>query len=367
MVALSFLTSPPDAARLTGLVSGSGHVVAASGPNPAWFGQPWFYTVAVPGLFAAQNPVFLPGYFQRGLDPAMSPQMANEIRCAVPAGDICGEGAVWHPQQSALYWADINRFLVHRFIPAISSTRTWIFDEPVTSVNLTEDRELLLLVFASRIGLWSPHTHPHVDTIFRLPTAPEMRFNDAGVDPRGSLWAGTMRNNVGPHGEDRDVPFSGGVLLRIDPDGTATEWKRGIGLANTVAWSPDGKRFYSGDTRANTLSQFAFDQASGAISGEQPFLNGYEYGAPDGSAMDAEGFLWNARPGAGCVIGIAPAGRVDQTVPLPVSRPTTCAFGGDDLHTLYITSARSAEQYSGSVFALQTHVPGIPAGRFRLR
>jgi sugar lactone lactonase YvrE len=297
----------------------------------------------------------------------MSAQIVNEIRCAVPAGDICGEGAVWHPEQSALYWTDINRFLVHQFMPTASSTRTWIFDEPVTSVNLTEDHELLALVFASRIGLWSPRNHPLVETIYRLPTAPEMRFNDAGVDPRGSLWAGTMRNNVGPRGEDLNVTFSDGVLLRIDPDGAATEWKNGIGLANTVAWSPTGKRFYFGDTRANTISQFSYDEASGAISNERPLLNSYKYGAPDGSAMDAEGFLWNTRPGASCVIRIAPDGRVAQTISLPVSRPTTCAFGGDDLQTLFITSARSAEQYSGSVFALQTHVRGLPARRFRLR
>ncbi len=297
----------------------------------------------------------------------MSAPMTNEIRCAVAAGDICGEGAVWHPEQSALYWTDINRFLVHRFTPAASSTRTWIFHEPVTSVNLTEDRDLLTLVFASRIGLWSPRTHPRVVTIYELSAAPEMRFNDAGVDPRGSLWAGTMRNNVGPRGEDLGIGFSNGVLLRIDPDGTATEWKNGIGLSNTVAWSPDRKRFYFGDSGANIVSQFAYDEATGAISNEQPFLNGYEPGLPDGSAMDAEGCLWNARYGGGCVIGIAPDGRVEQIVKLPVSRPTTCAFGGDDLRTLYITSARSAEQYSGSVFALQTQVRGLPARRFRLQ
>ena len=296
----------------------------------------------------------------------MNAEMRKEIRCAVPAGDICGEGAVWHPEHSALYWADINRFLVHRLTLATSSTQTWIFDEPVTSVNLTEDIERLLLVFASRVGIWSPRAHPNVDTIFRLHTAPEMRFNDAGVDSRGSLWVGTMRNNVGLHGEDLDVPFSDGVLLRIDPNGTATEWKNNIGLANTVAWSPDLKRFYFGDTRANTLSQFAYDETSGTISDEQPLLNGYERGAPDGSAMDAEGFLWNTRPGAGCLIRIAPDGHVERTVRLPVSRPTTCAFGGDDLQILFVTSARSAEQYSGSVFALQMQVPGIPARRFRL-
>src|ERR1039458_7542902 len=160
--------------------------------------------------------------------------MPDEIRCVVPAGDICGEGAVWHPEQNALYWTDINRFLVHRFDAGSQATNTWIFDEPVTAVNLTTDPELLLLVLGSKAGLWSPRTHPQVQTIFRLPAAPEMRFNDARVDPRGSLWVGTMRNNVGPQGENLDVTFTDGALYRIDPEGGASEWKKDLGISNTV-------------------------------------------------------------------------------------------------------------------------------------
>jgi sugar lactone lactonase YvrE len=291
----------------------------------------------------------------------------DEIRCVAPAGDICGEGAVWHPEQNALYWTDINRFLVHRLDVGTQATNTWIFDEPVTSVNLTTDPELLLLVLGSRIGLWSPRACTHVETIFRLAAAPEMRFNDAGVDPRGSLWVGTMRNNVGPQGKDLDVAFSDGVLYRIDPDGAASEWKKGIGISNTVAWSPDRKRFYFGDTTANVLYSFAYDEQTGAISGERPFLAGCRQGVPDGSAMDAEGFLWNTRPGAGCLIRVAQDGRINRVVSLPVSNPTTCAFGGASLSTLYITSARSNDQFSGSVFAMDTEVGGLPSGWFRLR
>jgi sugar lactone lactonase YvrE len=83
-------------------------------------------------------------------------KMGDEIRCIVPAGDICGEGAVWHPGQNALYWTDINRFLVHRYDPGCHTTETWLFNEPVTAVNLTTDAKLLLLVVGSNIGLWSP-------------------------------------------------------------------------------------------------------------------------------------------------------------------------------------------------------------------
>ncbi len=84
---------------------------------------------------------------------------SNKICCVSPAGDICGEGAIWHPEEKALYWTDINRFLIHRFVPEDGTTFSWIFDEPVTSMNLTTDPNRLLVVFASRVGLWSAHTH----------------------------------------------------------------------------------------------------------------------------------------------------------------------------------------------------------------
>jgi sugar lactone lactonase YvrE/quinol monooxygenase YgiN len=292
--------------------------------------------------------------------------MADDIRCVAPVGDICGEGVVWHPEHQAIYWTDINRFLIHRMNLEDESTRTWIFREPVTALNLTTDPDRLLVVFASCVALWSPRSHPRVDNIFHLPTAPQMRLNDARVDPRGSLWAGTMRNNVGPQGEDLNVTFADGVLYRIDPDGFSSEWKRGIGISNTVAWSPDGATFYFGDSMANAIYRFRFDSETGKIEGETPFLVGYERGLPDGSVVDAAGFLWNTRPSAGCLIRISPEGHVCRIVSLPIAKPTTCIFGGTDLKTLYVTSARSSEQLSGSLFALQTDVGGLPPGRFRL-
>lgn len=293
------------------------------------------------------------------------PLSTEKIRCVVPAGDICGEGAVWHPEHRALYWTDINRFLLHKFVPEAGTTRTWFFDEPVTSVNLTTDPDKLLLVFGSSAGIWSAIEHPHVEVLYRLAEAPAMRFNEARVDPRGSLWAGTMRNNVGSRGEDLDVDFSAGALYRIDPDGTATLWKTGVGISNTLAWSPDRKTLIFGDTPANVLYAFEYDEKTGALSRERTFFRGND-GVPDGSAMDSDGFLWNTRPNASALVRVGPDGRVDRTVLLPVSRPTTCAFGGPDLKTLYFTSARSAEQFSGSLFALELEVGGLPEGRFCL-
>jgi sugar lactone lactonase YvrE len=82
--------------------------------------------------------------------------------------------------------------------------------------------------------------------------------------------------------------------------------------------------------------------------------------------MDADGYLWNARYGGRCLVRIAPDGSVDRVVAVPVLNPTTCTFGGPGLRTLYVTSARSADQLSGSVFAMELEVGGLPDGRFQL-
>lgn len=292
--------------------------------------------------------------------------MSDEIQCIAPAGDICGEGAVWHPGQNVLYWTDINRFLVHRYDPSCQTTETWHFNEPVTAVNLTTDPELLLLVLGSNVSFWSPRTHPKLRRLYSLETAPDMRFNDARIDPRGSLWVGTMRNNVGAQGQNLDVDFADGVLYRIDPDGTVSKWKENIGISNTVAWSPDRKKFYFGDSPANTIYSYAYDERTGTIISENVFLADYPHGLPDGSVVDAQGYLWNARYGGGCLIRVAPDGEIDRVVSLPTLNPTTCTFGGPELKTLYITSARSTDRLSGSVFAMDTDVGGSPEARFQL-
>jgi len=193
-----------------------------------------------------------------------------------------------------------------------------------------------------------------------------MRYNDARIDPRGSLWVGTMRNNVGPRGENLEVDFTGGVLYRIDPEGTVSEWKKGLGIPNTIAWSPDRRTFYFGDSTANAIYSCVYDELTGVISGERALIAGFLQGSPDGSAIDAQGYLWNARYGGGCLIRVAPDGHVDRIVSVPTLNPTTCTFGGPGLRTLYITSARSADRLSGSVFAMEMAVGGLPDGRFQL-
>ncbi len=191
--------------------------------------------------------------------------LKGEPICCAPVGDRCGEGVLWHPGEEAVYWTDISRFLIHRFDPATTSVKSWFFDEAVTAVLLTSLDQVLAVCLGSRVILWEPATDSRRDQGFMLANWPAVRLNDAGVDPRGSLWAGSMRNNVNADGSDGEAGGTDGILFRLDPDGKVTEIEDKIGISNTLVWSPDQKIFYFGDTLLNAIWSYAYDVQTGAI------------------------------------------------------------------------------------------------------
>lgn len=296
--------------------------------------------------------------------------MIGKAVCVAPTGDVCGEGAVWHGRQEAVYWTDINRFLIHRFTPSDGCVRSWLFDQPVTALALTDRPEVLAVVLGSCVILWEPEGDVRHTPLFRLEGWPRVRLNDARVDPRGSLWLGSMRNNVNADGSSGEVGGTDGVLIRLEGDGWSKVWRTGIGIANTLCWSPDRRRFYYGDSLTNTIFVCDYEAASGEIGEERPFLQGFDRGLPDGSAMDAEGYLWNCRYFGGCVVRVTPDGRVDGVMEMPVGNITTCTFGGSDGKTLYVTTARAGaaagERLAGGLFAVAMDVAGLPENQFRL-
>ena len=152
--------------------------------------------------------------------------------------------------------------------------------------------------------------------------------------------------------------------------GAASEWRRDLGIANTLLWSPDGSRFYFGDSLQNCIWSYQYEASGKSIRGEEPFFRGFERGLPDGSAMDTEGYLWNCRYDGGCLVRIAPTGNIDRVIELPVSRPTNCTFGGPDGNIVYITSAAPEaghwERFGGCLLALQTNQTGMPENKFQL-
>jgi sugar lactone lactonase YvrE len=298
-------------------------------------------------------------------------RMNSEPICVAPTGDRCGEGVIWHETHADVYWVDINRFLIHRFTPATEGVRSWFFDEPATALSLTSTDNILAVALASRVILWEPETDLRHDPIFVLDGWPHVRLNDGRADPRGSFWVGSMRNNVKPDGSLGEAGGQDGMLYRIDPDGRSSIHRQKIGISNTLAWSPDRVRFYSGDTLANVIWAYDYDPQTGEIANERPFLKNFSRGLPDGSTVDSEGFLWNCRFFGGCIVRVAPDGKIDRVVEMPVRNVTTCTFGGPDLRTLYITTASNdaaaGDRLAGGLFALRTDVAGQPENRYSLR
>jgi sugar lactone lactonase YvrE len=177
-----------------------------------------------------------------------------------------------------------------------------------------------------------------------------------------------MRNNVNPDGSSRDAGGRDGILHRLDPNGDLTIHRQDIGISNTLAWSPDRSRFYSGDSLANTIWAYDYDRATGTIENEVVFFKDFKRGLPDGSTVDCDGFLWNCRYGGGCVVRVAPDGKVDRIIEMPVKNITTCTFGGVDLKTLFVTTASAdapaGDRLAGGLFAIRCKVSGQAENRF---
>ena len=294
--------------------------------------------------------------------------MISDPVCVAPTGDWCGEGAVWHAGQQCLYWTDINRFLIHRYDSRKRTVETWYFDRPVTAMILTDREDTLAAVLGSGVILWKPDTDERGEPIYQVPGWPAVRSNDARPDVRGSLWLGSMKNNVNPDGSPGTVGGTDGVLVRIDPNGAVSTWKRDIIISNTMTWSPDRKHFYTADTPRNELYIYDYNEADGSISNERMFLAGWERGRPDGSVVDGEGFLWSCRYGGHSIVRVAPDGKVDRVIEMPASNITTCTFGGPDLKTLYVTTAglgtSPGERFGGGLFAIETDIQGQAENHF---
>jgi sugar lactone lactonase YvrE len=241
----------------------------------------------------------------------------------------------------------------------------------VTALSLTNNDAVIVVALSSRIILWEPGTDSRRDPIFKLEGWPQVRLNDGRADPRGSFWVGTMRNNVHPDGSLGEAGGQDGMLYRIDADGRTTIHRRNIGISNTLAWSPDRRRFYTGDTLANVIWAFDYDPQTGNITNERPFLKDFFRGLPDGSAVDSEGYLWNCRYFGGCIVRVAPDGKIDRVIEMPVKNVTTCTFGGPALQTLYVTTASNdaapGDRLAGGLFAIKTDIVGQPENRFALQ
>lgn len=285
-----------------------------------------------------------------------------ECVCVAPTGCLLGEGPLWSPTEGFLWWVDIKRAKLHRHNPKTGNTRR--YDLPLRASALALADGGLIMIGDLEIGRYDTATE-HYETVAKLNEPKGFRTNDGGMAPDGSFWFGTM---------DDSGTLPEGQYYRLQSDMTIER----IGLpevlvTNTMQFSPDGRTFYTSDSAEQMILAFDFDPDSGVLSHRRVFASTLEAGCyPDGSVVDAEGYLWNAQWAGSRVVRYAPDGSIDQIVKLPVSRPTSCAFGGADLRTLYITSARfglsdaalDRQPMAGSLFALQVETPGLPVPEF---
>jgi sugar lactone lactonase YvrE/DNA-binding IclR family transcriptional regulator len=283
----------------------------------------------------------------------------DDVASVVPTTAFLGEGPTWLPNERKLALVDI---LAPAIIIADPRDGSFLSHPMPELVGAVVPRRRGGFVAAMQTGLKAVDLDTGAVTTIAAPeaTKPGNRFNDGKCDRRGRFWAGTLAIDTTP---------GHGSLYRLDPDGRCTCVESGFHVSNGLGWSPDDRTFYFTDSGAKRIYAYDFDIETGALANRRVFVEVPEgSGAPDGMAVDAEGFVWSAHWDGWCITRYDPQGRVDRVINLPVPRPTSCAFGGPDLTTLYVTSARirlSVQQLaeaplSGSVFAIQTGVKGLP-------
>ncbi len=288
----------------------------------------------------------------------------------LPAMDIVGESAVWSVDEGALYWVDIGGVRLHKLDPETGRHKTFVPPDRPTSIGLCRGGGAIVGLLKT-VVLWDGGNG--FSELARVePDMPDNRLNEGRVAPDGSFWVGTMQNNLTELGEPKDIRRSSGAIYRIQNDGNVSSLTEPqFGIANTMIWTDDN-RFICADTLANQL--FVYDlHTSGTLLNRRDFGVPFSRGLPDGSCLDSEGYIWNCRVvGGGCLVRWAPDGTVDRVVDLPCSWPTSCTFGGRDLDTLFVTSARftmgsdhlEAHPQEGGLFALRPGVRGRPEPLF---
>lgn len=285
----------------------------------------------------------------------------TEVACVQQANAFIGEGPVWHPEDQRLYWLDVdaNRPTIYAYEPGKGQVGIWPLPSECGFIAPKRGGGLVASTRNEGIVAVDLETgtlrHLAMPAIGRAPG----RVNDGRVDPRGRLWVGWLTDS-------RVMP---GAIFRFDPDGTLHKKIDDVTASNGMGWSTDGRTFYYTDSTIGRIWRANFDLENGTV-GERKVLLQLDVSreTPDGLQVDAEDHIWTAVYRGGRLIRISPEGRIVREIPLPVTLTTSCAFGGADLSTLYVTSGirqqsraeLSDQPQAGGLFALDPGVKGLP-------
>jgi sugar lactone lactonase YvrE len=287
-------------------------------------------------------------------------EISDGVEVVVAGGAELGEGPIWDSRTNRLIWVDILAMRI--LLTDVRTAATEVIGVPL-HVGAVVPRAAGGFVAALQDGFWVVGDGPAHRITPVAEARQGLRFNDGKCDPAGRFWAGTMAY---------DHSTGAGALYRLDSDGRATLLLDGVTISNGLAWSLDGRTMYYVDTPTQRIDAFSFTPATGEISDRRSVIRiPPEVGAPDGLTIDAEGGLWVALWG-GAAVHRYLDGRLDRVINLPVSQPTSCTFGGEDLDELYVTSAweglsikeRQAQPLAGALFRVRPGVRGIPPAVF---
>ena len=271
---------------------------------------------------------------------------------------LLGEGPLWHAERNSCFWVDIERGLLFEYQWTSKETRTWKFDGRLTMVCPSTANSVVLGLNAgiARFDLITEKLEWLLDIESGIK---ENRCNDAKCDSSGRLWIGTM-----------DMTFKPGAssLYCIDKNLSIEKKLSNLTISNGMAWTADNKRMYFIDSPTQTVQSYSFDPINGDILFEKNAVHiPEEMGTPDGMCIDQKGMLWVAHWGGYGVYRWNPvSGDLLQKIEIPVPHVTSCAFAGENLDHLIITTARGdlnddeLKKYpeSGNVFILKTNVRG---------
>jgi sugar lactone lactonase YvrE len=281
-----------------------------------------------------------------------------------------GESPVWRAAEGALYWVDIPAKRICRLLVDSGKIDTWNTHAMTACIAFRRDGNI---VAGMEDGIYRLQLAPggHVDaTRMAAPAFPmtNMRFNDGRCDRQGRFWAGTIHM-------DMPAAHAVGSLYRYTAaEGLYGPVEAGLLTQNGLAWSPTGDLMYLSDSHPNArlIWVFDYDVDTGRPSNRRVFVDMHLHpGRPDGAAVDVHGCYWCCANDGGQLLRFTPAGKLDRSIPLPVNKPSMCAFGGKNMDTLYVTSIRPqtdaqlvGQPDAGAVFALRPGIQGLAETEF---